>query len=240
MVSVLNMLTDSMQDAGIIAVGETPTAAEAQKGLRLLNRMLDTWSTESLVIYNQVQEVFSLTAGLQTYTIGAGGDFDTARPITIYDAYMRDTNGNDIEIAIWDAQQYAQIISKPITGTIALGIYYNSGYPLSEITLWPVVQDSSYRLVLWSWKLLSNFTSLTDNISFPPGFENAIEANLAAVFCAAFNRPIPPELAVWANESKAQIKRVNVTVPQLAFPASLTPGTGANTYPISPSILTGY
>jgi hypothetical protein len=240
--TVLSLIIDSMQDAGIIAADEVPTNTEAQKCFRLLNRMLDTWSTENLMIYNNVQEVFSLAAGQQTYTIGTGGDFNTSRPVNINQAYMRGPDGDnstDLRIAVWTYDEYANIISKEVTSSIALGIYYNSGYPLSEITLWPVVTDSTWELVLWSWKVLSSFTALTDTVSFPPGYENAIESNLAATICAAFQRPISPDLAVWATQSKAQLKRINVEIPQLGMPARLV-GMSGSTFPISPHILTGY
>ena len=67
MATVLEMITDAMQNANVIAIGENPSDAEAQKAFRLLNRMLDSWSAENLLIFNQVQEVFNFTSGQQTY-----------------------------------------------------------------------------------------------------------------------------------------------------------------------------
>lgn len=240
MTTVLEIITDALQDAGIIAEDETPSASMGQKAFRLLNRMLDTWSTEDLMIYNNVQEVFNFNSGQQVYTIGTGGDFNTTRPVDITAAYVRDTNNNDLKISIWEYQQYADIISKTVASTIPLGVYYNANFPLSTLSFWPVPTGTSYRFVLWSWKVLSSFTNINDNISFPPGYEEAIETSLAARCCAAFNRPLPQELAMWANESKAQIKRINVNVPQLKLPTSLASPSASSTFPISPSILTGY
>jgi len=240
MTTVLALITDSLQDAGIIADTETPSASMGQKAFRLLNRMLDSWSTEDLMIYNNVQEVFPFIGGTQTYTIGAGGNFNTSRPINITNALVRDTNNNDLTITIWDYEEYSNIISKAITATIPLGVYYNAAYPLSTLSFWPVPQDTSYRFVLWSWKVLSSFTNINEDISFPPGYEDAIESNLAARCCAAFNRPLTQELAIWANESKAQIKRINVNVPELVMPSAIRGGNESTTFPISPSILTGY
>ena len=239
-VSVLSLITDALQDAGVLAADETPSASDGQKAFRLLNRMLDTASTEVGMIYNNVQEVFDLTSGQLTYTLGPGGDFNTTRPIDINEAYMRDVNNNDLKISILQYQEYADIISKTTESGIALALYYNAGYPLSEITMWPVVTGGSYRLVLWSWKLLTQFTELSDNVILPPGYEEYIETNLAVRCCIAFNRQVPPELAIWATESKAQLKRINVNVPLMSFPSGLSAGQDSNTFPISPSILTGY
>lgn len=240
MTTVLEIITDAMQNAGILGSNEVPNATDGQKAFRLLTRMLDADSTESLMIYNNVEEVFTLTSGQQTYTMGTGGDFNTSRPVNITQAYMRDTNGNDLGIAILDYERYSEILSKQIDSSIALALYYNAGYPLSEITLWPIVQNSSYRLVLWSWKLLSNFTGLSDTIVFPPGYEDYVESNLTVKCCMGFSRPVPPEIAAWALESKAKLKRINVNTPQLSLPSGLGGGQSSTTFPISPHILTGY
>ncbi len=240
MATVLEILTDAMQDAGILSSNETPNATDGQKAFRLLNRMLDGDSTEDLMVYQNVNEVFNLISGQQNYTIGTGGDFNTSRPIDITAIYMRDTNGNDLPVAMLDYEQYADILSKPITATIALSAYYNSGMPLSTITFWPVPAQTSYRAVVWSWKPLTSFTSLSDDVTLPPGYEDYIESNLAVRCCMAFSRPVPAELAQWAMESKGKLKRININVPILGFDASLVNNSTSNTYPISPHVLTGY
>jgi len=237
MAIVLEIITDAMQDAGLIAANEAPTDIEAQKVFRQLNRMLDLWSTEDLMIYNNVQEVFNLNSGQQSYTIGTGGNFNTLRPVDITAIYMRDVNGNDLPVSILTYDQYADIISKPIGSSIALSAYYNSSFPLSTITFWPVPTNTTYRAVIWSWKTLSQFTTLTDSVQFPPGFDEAIVANLALRAVISFQAPIPAGLDVWANESKAQLKRINVSIPTLR---SAGGSNNNSTFPISPHILTGY
>ncbi len=240
MPTVLEIITDSLQDAGIISSNETPNATDGQKAFRLLNRILDSDSTEDLMIYNNVNEVFNLISGQATYTIGTGGDFNTSRPIDITGIYMRDTNGNDLPCEMLDYEQYADILSKPVTATIALGAYYNASSPLSEITFWPVPAQTSYRAVIWSWKPLTSFTSLADSVILPPGYEDYIESNLALRCCMAFNRAVPQDLSFWARESKAKLKKINVNVPILGFDASLVKGSSSQTFPISPHIYTGY
>ena len=239
MTNALDLITDSLQDAGIISANETPTATDGQKCFRLLQRMLDGDSTEDLMIYNQVTEVFPLT-NQQMYTIGPTGDFATTRPIDVTRIYMRDTNGNDLGCNMLTYEEYADILSKPVTATIALSCWYNSGYPNSELWLWPVPSSTSYRIVVWSWKQLAALTSITDTLVFPPGYEDYLESNLAQRICVAYNRPLPQELSVWANESKNKLKRLNINVPILPIPPVLSQGQDNSTFPISPHIYTGY
>lgn len=240
MVTVLQIITDSMQDAGILSSNETPNATDAQKAFRLLNRMLDGDSTEDLMVYHNINEVFNLISGQQNYTIGPSGDFNTTRPINITAIYMRDTNGNDLPCQMLDYQQYADILSKPITATIALSAYYDSGVPLSTITFWPVPAQTSYRAVIWSWKPLTAFTSLSDSVILPPGYEDYIEWNLADRLCPAFGRDVPSRVEKLAIQTKEKIKKININVPILGFDASLVSNSTSNTYPISPHVLTGY
>lgn len=240
MTTVLDIITDALQNAGVISANETPNATDGQKAFRLLNRMLDADSTESLMIYNNVQEVFNLVSGQLTYTIGTGGDFNTTRPVNITQAFTRDVNGNDLPVEILTFAEYGEIISKTVQTTIPLALYYNSGYPLSDITLWPVVTGSTYRLVIWSWKLLTSFTSLSDTVSLAPGYEDYIESNLTERCCIAFNIAIPDAVAQWAAISKAKIKRINTFTPLLSMPGDLVNGANSTTFPISPHILSGY
>lgn len=240
MTTVLQIITDALQDAGIISAIETPSAADAQKAFRLLNRMLDSDSTEDLMIYHQVQEVFSLAAGNQTYTIGPGGDWDTTRPMDITRMYMRDTNGNDLGVQMLSYEEYADILSKPVTSTIAQAAWYNPSMPLSQVSLWTVPQDTSYRAVVWSWKALTSFTSISDTVTLPPGYEDYIESNLTKRLCAAYNRPLPQDIKEWAMEAKDKLKKINIDIPVLGFDSALIGGATANTFPISPHIFTGY
>lgn len=236
MTSVIEIITDAMQDAGLIAANEAPTDVEAQKVFRMLNRMMDSWSTENLMIFNNVQEVFNLVSAQQSYTIGTGGDFNTSRPISITAIYMRDVNGNDLPVQMLSSMEYAQILSKPIGTTIALAAYYNATAPLGTLTFWPVPTATTYKSVIWSWKALTDFTSLTNSVDLPTGYLEAIISNLAIRSAISFQAPIPTGLEVWANETKAQLKRINATTPILS-----TSGASNNsTFPISPHILTGY
>lgn len=238
MTTVLEIITDALQDAGIISSNETPNATDGQKAFRLLNRMLDADSTESLMIYSQIPLVFPLT-NKQTYTIGPGGDFSTARPVNVISIYMRDTNGNDLPCEMLSQQEYADILSKPVTSSIALSAWYNAGMPLSEIWLYPVPSSTTYSIVIWVWDTLTSFTAISDSVILPPGYEEYIETNLAVRCCIAFNRPLPPELVAWAKDAKDKIKIINYSVPILTLPASLAGGQNDNTFPISPHILTG-
>lgn len=226
MTTVRDLLTDSMREIGAIAISEVPTDAEAQYCLGKLNRMLGTWQTETLMVYGRDEEVFILTAGQASYTIGAGADIDTERPNAIVDAYVRDTNNNDYKMWVTtNSEDYSDITSKTVTSTIPTLLYYNTGVPYGTIRLWPLLSDSSYRLVLWTWTILNEFSTINDVVVVPPGYERAIVSNLAVSIAAAFGREVMDTLGKEAISSKAQLKKYNMTVLTMGFPTGLE-GTG--------------
>ena len=54
----------------VLAAGETPSADQAEDARAVLNQMLDSWQIERTTIYTQTIQDFTLTPGLQTYTLG--------------------------------------------------------------------------------------------------------------------------------------------------------------------------
>jgi hypothetical protein len=239
MTTVLDIITSALRVAGVIASGEAPSATEAQDAFAVLNDMLDADSTESLMIYNNVQEVFPLVSGQSQYTIGTGGDFNTDRPINITAAYMRDINDNDLPVYLMNAQEYGAIISKGVEATIALSMYYNPTFPLGTITWWPVVAASTYRAVIWSWKKLTNFATLSDQIILPPGYLDYLRWNLAFRYGAMFNVQLPGNIEKLAISSKAKLKRINIDIPIMSLPVELINTRAVTNFPVPPGILTG-
>lgn len=222
MAVVLDIITSAMQNLGAIALEETPTAAEAANGLASLNNMIQMWNTESLMVYNIVSEVFPYVAGQSVYTMGVGGNFNTARPVRIEGAWTRDFQGNDYGMQITNNfEDYASIVSKYTTSTLPTVVYNAGDYPLTTLTFWPVPSSGSYSIVLWSWKSIADFVALTDPIVLPPGYQSALEFNLAVYMAPKYGKVVSQDLRDLAVKSKAQLKRINTTVDQLGFDGTL-------------------
>lgn len=242
MATILDLITDSMQDIGAIAIEETPSAAEAQKCLRALNNMIETWNTESLIVYNVFPQTFTYVGGREKYTMGTGGDFNTARPIKITQAKNRTNAGttSEVDYDIYvtnNSDEYANIVTKRIQTTLPTVMYYNNNFPLQELYFWPVPSNTTYAPVIWSWGAVSSFDSVNDTITLPPGYYRALQKNLSIEICPSFGATASQELALAANESKAQIKRINYTVNELMVPYGI-PGT--EKVPGLPQFLSGF
>src|SRR5260221_9921674 len=85
MATASSMILRGLTMLGDKIVGDTLTTAEQTAYLAVLNTMLESWSTERLLVYQIVEESFTLVIGSSDYTIGSGGNFNTARPTKVED-----------------------------------------------------------------------------------------------------------------------------------------------------------
>ena len=79
--TALQLIQWAMRLLGVLASGEAPSSNEANDALISLNAMIDTWSNEPLLIYEDAYETFGLNVSQQSYQWGSGAaDFNSPRP----------------------------------------------------------------------------------------------------------------------------------------------------------------
>lgn len=210
--TVRELISGSLRLIGVLSQGEDPTAQEAQDAFSALNQLLDSFTTEHLIIPNVEREVFTSVAGTQTYAMGPGATWDTTRPISIVDALTVVQGSNpeqELPMKIINENQFAQIFIKSVESTIPLWLYNDGNYPNSNINLWPVPQVNS-QIVLYSLKPLARFTTLDDDISLPPGGERMLRYNLAVEISPEYGKSdLDAKIIKIAEVSKANFKRAN-------------------------------
>ena len=205
-----------MRKLGVLASGEQPGATEATDGLAALNRMIDSFSNEQLLIPSKTRDVFSTVGGQQAYTLGSGGNWNTARPQKIENASVQipQSGGGptplELPMHLLSKEEYAGVLLKTLTSPIPLYLYSDGAYPNTNVSLWPVPVDATTSIVLYSWKPLANFSQLTSTFSFPPGYEDMLIHNLAVRLGPEYGREPSPSLVALSAETKAACKRMNV------------------------------
>lgn len=202
-------ITASLRLIGALAPGESLDATEASDGLGTLNRMIDSWSTEGLLVHAVTEESpLTLTAYDATVTLGTSGDI-TTRPMKIVKALIRDaSNDIDLPLKLLSLAEYAAIADKTVTSTYPHSLYDDGGFPQRTLKLYPV-PSTAHKLVLFTQRALSQIASLDASVSLPPGYEEALVYNLALRLAPEYGRQAPAEVAMVAQESKANIKRAN-------------------------------
>ena len=218
--TVLDLIKRSMRLIAALNVGDEPTAEEAQDGLAALNAMVDAWGTERLTMYATTRALYAIVAGQQAYSIGrgAGADYAADRPmyidaagLVIPQADPTQTLERPIYIIRTDTE-WARVRLKSEQSTLPTDLYYQPSWPNGEIVFWPAPTNNN-TLALYTPSAVSEFTSLTQVISLPPGYRRALPFNLAADFGPEFGvSRVPQDVKDIAEASKRSLKRANVAI----------------------------
>jgi hypothetical protein len=220
--TVRDLITGSMRLIGAIATGETPSASELSDGLTALNDMIDSWSNENFLVFAKTIEFFPLTPGQASFTIGTGGDFDTIRPMKIETATLQvqQTPLLELPMKIINKDEFAAIRVKSTESPIPVWLYDDGSFPLKNLYLWPVPMVAN-KLGLYSWKQLSEFSSLNDEIDLPPGYNKALRYGLALEIAPEYGKPLDPTIVTQFKDSRSNIKRMNIKPEYLSCDAGV-------------------
>jgi hypothetical protein len=206
---------------GILAEGETPSAAMSQDALMALNQMIDSWNTERLSTFVTQDQVFTWPAGELSRTLGPSGDFVGNRPILMDDAtYYKAPNGVSYGIKFINQQQYDGIAVKNVTSTYPQVCWVNMGFPDITLTVYPKpTQELEWHLI--SVEELNQPATLETVMYYPPGYLRAFTYNLAMEFAPEFGVEPAPQITRIAMTSKRDLKRINNPDDVMALPYAM-------------------
>jgi len=225
-----DLISSSLRLIGALASGETPSAAEASDALVILNQMLDAWSANRLAVFTLSRQVFTLRAGKQSYTMGAGGDFNVPRPAKIqYWSILSNQNpAQPLELAansdFLTDEEWQEVRVKNITGSLPRKLYDDGGFPLRTLSFWPVPDNSSVQTALYIWNALQQFADLVTDYTFPPGYLEAIKYNFAIRLAAEWPGNLSQATPLLAQQALANIKSMNSPVVKLRCDEGITGG----------------
>jgi len=206
--SVRNLIKRSMQNIGALGVGESIPDDESTDLFNRLNNMIGNWSTQGALIFTDTEITHVLSANDGEYTIGSGADINTPRPIKIKYAFVRDSDNTDHSIEIIDEYKYSRISDKNEQSSYPDYLYYKTGHPTGTIIL--IDRPSqAYTLHLGVLAPLTAFTGLSQTISLPEGYEEAIEYNFCKRIAGSYGKVLTQEQVNLADNGLRDIKRAN-------------------------------
>jgi hypothetical protein len=235
-----SMIQDALEMIQVYAPGEPMIDPDAQRCLGVLNKMMDSWSNESLTCVSILEQAIPLQVNKQSYTIGTmygigslligtsgigqTPDINLTRPLRLLDgpgtAFILDTNGNRYGVDVVPRDKWNLIGSPQADTNIPSVVFYDPQFPLGVINVFPV-PNQPYTLYVDSLLPLTDFPSLTASLNMPPGYEDAIVSNLAIRCKPYFPGQISPSdwnvILDLARVSKANVKRTNMRVNEAVF-----------------------
>lgn len=228
--SARQLITRAMREIGVLGARQPPNTDDLAEGLVVLNSWVTDLDTQRATIFTVKREVFSLTAGTASYTIGPGGTWNTIRPLRIESVglVLDRTASIPTEIPLGlpasDAE-WARVVAKTITTSYPSLAYYDRGFEstgLGRIYLHPIPNQNNSDLVLYLPRPMQEFADLSTLYAFPPGYERAIETNLALELAPMFEKEPSMLLVQKAERAMTTLKRANRTPRILRLDPALT------------------
>ena len=220
--SANDQINRALRLLGVLAEGETPSAAVSQDALMALNQMIDSWNTERLAVFSTQDQVYLWPTSTIKRTLGPTGDFVGNRPVLIDDStYFRDPSTNvSFGVKLINQQQYNGIAVKTVTSTYPQVMWVNMTYPDIEMYIYP----NPTRLLEWHFVSVEELTqpaTLATQILFPPGYLRAFTYNLACELAPEFGVEPSPQVQRVAMYSERNLKRINNPDDIMSLPYSL-------------------
>ena len=219
MTTAAEIIDGSLRLLGVLAEGETPSAAVMQDSIMAINQMIQSWDTERLSVFSTQDQVFTWPANVISRTLGPTGDFVGNRPIEVDDAtYFKDpSSGLSFGVKLINQQQYDGIAFKTVTSTYPQVLWVNNTFPNIEMYVYPVpIKALEWHII--SVQTLDEVASVATDIYFPPGYLRAFRYNLACELAPEFGIEPSPQVQRIAMSSKRNIKRVNFPGDLMAIP----------------------
>jgi hypothetical protein len=195
-----DILTASFMKVGV----EAPTTAQNASALFSLNSMITSWGAEGL-LYSVVSESKAMTIADGEYTIGSGGQWDTARPLGIRSCYLRDGDNYDHPVGVMSGNDYALLTNKSFSARPNF-VYYLPEYPLGKL-IFNAVPDYAYTMYC---EFVKNFTAIaatTAEITLPGEYLEALIYNLSVSLAEDWDRNVGQTVLANAARTKEIVER---------------------------------
>lgn len=226
-----------LRDSGVVGMGQTPNGQMIADAKARMNMMIGEWRADEMLIYQIVDAAFTCD-GSDSYTIGPAANFPTAvRPDEITYAFLRQLVPStptpvDYPLAILKAPaDYAKITMKQLTAAPANAIWFDQGYPIGNVYIYPVpIPAGSWQLHLGIPTLLDEVVDLDDDVNLPPRYYRALYNNHCVDLGTAFRIAPTAMMIRRAGASLKAIRRKNARIPRLGMPAGVRRGRSYNVW----------
>lgn len=207
MATVQKLIDSALRTIGVIAAGEQAKPSEHQDAKAYADQLLDSWANEGLIAWARTSENFT-TIAQRIITIGAGGDLDTERPITISSISIVDGSGSEHVCRVASLSQMRSLFGKASEVSYPSLYYYEPEFPLGLIEF-SGIPEAGNTLKVVSNKQLVTLPGLTEQISMPPGYERAMRLGLAIELAPEYGKTIDQVIAATYSKAIQNLKRTN-------------------------------
>jgi hypothetical protein len=219
------MINDALMEIGVLAEGDTPTAAMSDSALRALNRICDMMSNDQSFAYTPSLISIALT-GQSSVTVGPTGAIVSDRPISI-DTAWSDRGGISYPCQVTDNQKFDAIVFKAAAGFNPQVIWYEPTMGNGIIHIWPVSTGCTLNMRILN--SVTSFSNLATVLVMPPGYEEYFVKTLAVNIAPQYPAGVLSYLTIKAaKKAWTYISRTNNLVPTLRLDPNIPTNNGGS------------
>jgi hypothetical protein len=190
-----DVITPAFSKIGI----QSASTAQQASALVSLNSLMSLEGADYTVPC-LTRESFALTIADEEYTIGTGGNFNTARPIKLENCFLRDSVSFDYPLRVISPKDYNDLPEKTFTGTPQY-VYFVPEYPLAKI-IFDKPPYQAYDAYFDFWKNFTEFALTSTPVTLPNEYKAFLTYNLAVSLAEDWDRKVSQSLYAMAKESK--------------------------------------
>lgn len=175
--------TAALELIGVVALGDTPPAEEADKALQQLNLMVKTWGADpSPKLWLKTEGSVTLSASTASYT---ASPVSLARKVL---SVRRRTSNIDTPLCPLSRSDYDDIPNKSGTGT-PTSFYFDPQRATRTLYVWPapttaVAADTTLRMTYL--RVIEDLDALDDDFDLPQEWLEVLQYGLAARLAMPF------------------------------------------------------
>ncbi len=191
------IVQEALRLIGVGVTGETLSAEELSDGIRVLNRQMKSWQAYGLQLWKRTELSVPLTDGKAKYLLGntGGEDVTTPRPLKVLSAVRENSDGGVARIEQLAYEDYWNLPDKD-SKSIPVNFFFNPPVPnnddLAELILWPTpgsTAESDWTIELVVQTPIEDVDVGTDEVDFPPYYEEALVYGLAYRLAPEYSLP---------------------------------------------------
>lgn len=219
-----DLILQTLKRSGLVGVGQTPSAEDANDGLDALNGLIAQWNRKRWLVWSLDDVAFTST-GAQSYTVGIGQQFNIARPDRLEFAYSRllpNQGAQTLDTPLYiitSREEYSTITLKNLS-TWPTSIFYDSQFPTGFVLPYPVPPANQYEIHIGVKNQITPFTSLQEviNTQIPPEYFEALSWNLAARLRPSYGLPPDEQVINLAKIGLNTLRQANHQIPIIDMP----------------------
>ena len=237
---IKTLIDEALKEIGVLAADEEAKPSEHEDGLRVFNRLIDSFNSQNLMITHVQEKVYEAPLVVNACTsdgtnttrawknkvsIGQCLDYNEIAPLEIFTAFIRNSE-TDYTVEVATLTEFSQVANKSTVARPAK-MFTQSVNKSMDIffTTIPEADDVLHAFAkmpfVGSSPIGDDYTIESD-IQWDYGYENLLVLNLAVFLSPRYKVPLEATLAVLAQKAIDDIKSSNYTPLTLSMEDSLS------------------